>query len=117
MFPSHDQGGYTSYEELKEHYYNSMKEFNRVLKDKGILIMKLQNVVSSGKNRFTHYFVIKSALELGYTPIDEFICLSKSKILSFGGRWNTQRHAMKYHSYFLVFKKSQNKINYSFNNR
>ena len=37
---------------------------------------------------------------------------SEARITSFGGRWKTQKHAMKMHSYFLVFKKTKNKVNY-----
>ena len=44
-------------------------------------------------------------MELGFYPVDEFVLQAKSKITSFGGRWKTQKHAMKMHSYFLVFKK------------
>lgn len=105
-------GAYYSFDELKNHYYNSLKEFHRILKKNGIIIFKLQNTVSSGKNHFTHFFVLKSALELGLKPIDEFILISKSKMTSFGGRWKRQIHAMKYHSYFLIFRKTKNNVNY-----
>ncbi len=37
---------------------------------------------------------------------------NKSKMTSFGGRWKTQQHAMKHHSYFLVLKKCNININY-----
>lgn len=80
-------GGYKNYNELKSHYYNSFKEFYRILKKDGIICFKLQNTVSSGKNHFTHYYVMKSALEFGFLPLDEFVLTAKSKITSFGGRW------------------------------
>lgn len=105
-------GGYGNFEDLKEHYYNSLKEFYRVLKPNGIVIFKLQNTISSGKQHFTHYFTIKSAIELGFYPKDEFILHNKSKITSFGGRWKTQRHAMKHHSFFLVLEKTKNRVVY-----
>jgi len=106
-------GSYFSYEELKNHYRDSLVEFHRILKPEGLLIFKLQNVISSGKQHFTHYFVMKEALKIGFYPLDEFVLISKSKMTSFGGRWKTQQHAMKYHSYFLVFRKTQKKsINY-----
>lgn len=104
--------GYENYNQLKNHYYNTLKETYRLLNNNGILIMKLQNTVSSGKQHFTHYFTLKSALEIGYYPKDEFILLSKSKMTSFGGRWKTQKHAMKYHSFFLVFQKRNNNVDY-----
>ena len=105
---------YKNFEELKEHYYNSLKEFHRVLKKGGIVIFKCQNTVSGGKQLFSHYFILKSALEIGFYPKDEFVLLSKSKMTSFGGRWKCQQHAMKHHSYFLVLKKENCKVNYNF---
>lgn len=103
---------YHSFQELKDHYYNTLKELYRILKKDGIVIMKLQNTISSGKQHFSHFYTLKSALEIGYYPVDEFILLSKGKMTSFGGRWNTQRHAMKYHSFFLVLKKCRQKVIY-----
>nr|DAX18157.1 MAG TPA: adenine-specific methyltransferase [Caudoviricetes sp.] len=105
---------YKNFEELKEHYYNSLKEFYRVLKKRGIVIFKCQNTVSGGKQLFSHYFILKSALEIGFYPKDEFVLLSKSKMTSFGGRWKRQQHAMKHHSYFLVLKKENCKVDYDF---
>lgn len=103
---------YKNFKELKEHYYYSLKEFYRVLKRGGIVIFKCQNTVSGGKQLFSHYFILKSALEIGFYPKDEFVLLSKSKMTSFGGRWKTQQHAMKYHSYFIVLKKEDCKVDY-----
>lgn len=105
-------GGYGNFEDLKKHYYNSLKEFYRVLKPNGIVVFKFQNTVSGGKQHFTHYFVLKSALELGFYPKDEFVLHNKSKLTSFGGRWKTQRHTMKHHSFFVVLEKSNKKVSY-----
>ena len=103
---------YFTFEELKDHYYNSLLEFYRILKPNGIVIFKLQNTISSGKQHFTHFYTMKSAVKVGFYPIDEFVLPMKSKMTSFGGRWNVQRHAMKYHCFFLVFKKTRCKVNY-----
>ena len=100
---------YKNFDELKEHYYNSLSEFYRILKKGGIVIFKCQNTVSGGKQLFSHYFILKSALDIGFYPKDEFVLLSKSKMTSFGGRWKRQQHAMKHHSYFLVLKKERKK--------
>lgn len=105
-------GAYSSYNQLKTHYYNTLVEAYRVLKPNGILIFKLQNTISSGKQHYTHYFVMKSAMEIGFSVKDEFILQAKSKMTSFGGRWTNQIHAMKYHSFFLVLQKSKNKVSY-----
>lgn len=105
--------GYENYEQLKNHYYFTLKECFRVLNDEGIVIMKIQNTVSSGKQHMTHYFTIKSAIEIGFYVLDEFVLLNKQKITSFGGKWKEQQHAMKHHSFFLVFKKTNKKVNYN----
>lgn len=105
---------YKNFDELKEHYYNSLSEFYRILKKGGIVIFKCQNTVSGGKQLFSHYFILKSALDIGFYPKDEFVLLSKSKMTSFGGRWKRQQHAMKHHSYFLVLKKENCKVDYDF---
>jgi len=88
------------FEELKEHYINSLKEFKRVLKNKGILIFKCQDFTDS-KTTLTHCFVHKWADEVGFYAKDLFILLSKGAISNKG---LTQRHARKYHSYFFVFE-------------
>lgn len=106
-------GAYENYEQLKSHYYNTLKECYRLLKGNGILIFKLQNTVSSAKQHWTHFFVLKTAMEMRYYLKDEFVLHNKSKMTSFGGKWHTQQHAMKHHSYFLVLKKSVNKVNYN----
>lgn len=48
------------------------------------------------------------AIKYGFYPKDMFILLAKSRLND--GR--KQQHARKYHSYFWVFKKSKNKVNY-----
>ena len=105
---------YENFEQLKEHYYKSLVEFYRVLKNKGIVIFKCQNTISGGKQLLSHHFIISTAISLGFYPKDEFVLLSKAKMTSFGGRWTKQQHAMKYHSFFLVLKKDRCRINYDF---
>lgn len=105
--------GYKNYGQLKTHYKDTLEETYRILKTGGKLIMKLQNTVSGGKQHLTHFFTISNALAVGFYPKDEFVLESKGKITSFGGRWKTQQHAMKYHSYFMVFEKSNKKIDYT----
>lgn len=104
--------GYENFEELKKSYKGALVEIYRILKEKGIVIVKCQNTISGGKQHFSHYFILKTALELGFYPLDEFILESKSKITSLGGRWKKQRHSWKYHSFFLVLQKKQCRVNY-----
>lgn len=87
------------FNELKEHYINSLIEFKRVLKRKGLLIFKCQDYTDS-KTTLTHTFVHQWAQEIGFYAKDLFILLSKGAITNKGLK---QRHARKYHSYFFVF--------------
>lgn len=80
-------------------------EAYRILKPKGILVIKCQDTVESGKQRFNHVDIINNTIEIGFSPADLFILLSKNKLID--PRWlkNKQKHAYKTHCYFLVFQK------------
>jgi hypothetical protein len=107
--------GYKNFDELKNHYFGTLKETYRLLKDKGILIFKCQDIVSSGKNHFTHCLVMEMAMKAGYYPKDLFILMAKNRINSFNDeKWKNQYHARKHHCYFWVFQKVKCKVNYSF---
>jgi hypothetical protein len=106
--------GYETFGELKSNYYNSLKELYRVCKDDGLLVFKCQDTISSGKNHFTHAMIMNMAQEIGFYPKDLFVLLAKMRINSFGGRWNKQEHARKYHCYFWVFQKIKPKVNYTY---
>lgn len=97
---------------MKNNYYNTLKELFRVCEKGGFVVVKCQDTVSGGKNHFSHVMVMNMALELGFYPKDMFILTAKMRINSFGGRWNKQEHARKYHSYFWVFEKIKPKVNY-----
>ena len=88
--------------ELESMYKKSLQEFHRVLVKGGILAFKCQDYTDS-KTTLTHCFVHNWGLEIGFKAEDLFIMAFK------GGRvWNsnlTQKHARKYHSYWIVFKK------------
>jgi hypothetical protein len=107
--------GYTKYDHLKNNYYNTLKELYRVCDDGGFVVIKCQDTVSGGKNHFSHVMVMNMALELGFYPKDLFILTAKMRINSFGGRWNKQEHARKYHSYFWVLEKIKPKVKYNYN--
>ena len=94
---------------LYEFYKDSLKEFYRILTDNGILIFKCQDTVSSGTNYMSHIYIHNMAISLGFYPKDLFILTAKSRIIS--GKHKVQKHARKYHSYFWVFEKNNNRIN------
>lgn len=93
---------FDSWADLENMYKKALSEFHRVLEKGGIVAFKCQDYTDS-KTTLTHCFVWKWGLEAGFTTEDLFIMAFK------GGRvWNSnlvQRHARKYHSYWIVFKK------------
>ena len=103
---------YTTFNDLKKNYYNSLKELYRICKDDGYVVFKCQDTVSGGRNHFSHVMIMNMAMELGFYPKDLFILIAKMRINSFGGRWNKQIHARKHHCYFWVFQKTKPKVNY-----
>lgn len=96
--------------ELWEMYHRALKEFYRLLKPNGFLIFKCQDSVDSGKQCLSHVEIINYAMNLGFYPKDMFILLARNRLI--GKHHHNQQHARKFHSYFLVFKKSQNPVKY-----
>lgn len=72
------------------------------LKNRGILIMKTQDLYTEGKQLWFHRYVEEWAEQVGFKLIDMFILVAQSRMLGDG---LNQRVARKYHSYFFVFKK------------
>jgi hypothetical protein len=99
---------FKDWDELKEMYAGSLKEFYRVLKPNGTVIFKCQDCNSSGKQHFTHCWVMQQAIKLGFYPKDLFILFAKNRIND--GR--KQQHARKFHCYFWVFQKRNCNVNY-----
>jgi len=103
-------GRYDSWDDLKDNYYAYLKEAYRVLKKKGVLVFKVQDSVSSGKQFMTHILVCNYAHHLGYYSKDIFLTRSKSKVIS--PNWKNQHHSDKYHCYWWVFQKDGKKVSY-----
>lgn len=96
-------GVYRTEKELFDFYVESLKEFYRVLKSNKFLIFKCQDKVSSGKQYWSHVFIINEAEKIGFYCKDLFIYAVNNRIVA---NWQkNQQHARKYHSYFLVFQK------------
>lgn len=100
---------FKSPKEMYTMYSDSLKEFYRVLRDKGFLIFKCQDTVSSGKQYLSSWFIIDRASKIGFYPRDVFVLVAKSRLI---GRINKQYHARKFHSYFLVLEKKKINIDY-----
>lgn len=84
-------------------YYKAGHEAARVLKPKGIAIVKCQDEVSANRQWLTHVEIINYYEGLGFYCKDLFVVvrLNKAGI----ARVSKQVHARKNHSYFLVFVK------------
>ena len=93
---------FDNWKQLKDMYKKSLQEFYRILIKGGIVAFKCQDYTDS-KTTLTHCYVHNWAIEQGFKVEDLFIMAFK------GGRiWNSnlvQRHARKYHSYWIILKK------------
>lgn len=104
-------GVYPSEQELHQFYADSLKEAHRVLADKGILIFKCQDKISSGKQYMSHCFIHDEAVKIGFYPKDMFVLLAKNRLVA-DWQLKNQKNARKFHSYFWVFEKTNKKIIY-----
>ena len=92
--------GFRYIQDLWEWYSLCIKEHARVLKKKGVYIFKCQDTVSSGKQHLTHVHVVNEMQARGFYVKDLFVLLAKSRIV--GHNHAKQKHARKFHSYFIV---------------
>lgn len=93
---------FDSWADLEKLYKKALQEFYRILVKNGIAAFKCQDYTDS-KTTLTHCFVFNWATEIGFTAEDIFILnFEKGRIYN---SLLTQRHARKFHCYWLVFKK------------
>ncbi len=85
-------------------YYKAADEAYRVLRKKGIFIVKCQDEVSAGKQRLTHIEIVNEYAQKGFVVKDLFVVVRRNNASV--SRVVKQLHARKNHSYFLVFIKS-----------
>ena len=104
-------GVYPTEIELHTFYRNALIEFYRILKPNGILIFKSQDKVSSSKQYMSHVFIINEAIKIGFYPKDLFVLLAKNRLVA-NWQLRNQKHARKFHSYFIVFQKINKTIKY-----
>ena len=103
-------GVYPNEPALHQFYQDAIIEAHRILKPNGIFIFKCQDKVSSSKQYLSHVYIINKAVECGFYPEDLFILTAKNRLIA---NWQkNQKHARKYHCYFIVFRKTPLKINY-----
>lgn len=85
-------------------YYSAAREALRVLKRKGILIVKCQDEVSANRQRLTHVEIINEYTKYGLLVEDLFVTVRNNRPNV--STIKKQVHARKNHSYFLVFRKA-----------
>lgn len=95
-------GGYYSYDQLESHYKATMRECSRILKHKGVLVFKCQDIIHNHRMHCTHASAIEWAREYGFRLKDLFVLGAKSRMPS--PQKGQQRHARVFHSYFLVLQ-------------
>jgi tRNA G10 N-methylase Trm11 len=93
------------HEAVLELYRDGGKEAHRVLKERGVFIVKCQDEVCANQQRFTHVELITTYEEMGFVAEDLFVVVRNNN--PGVSRIVQQVHARKNHSYFLVFWKSK----------
>lgn len=96
------------HEAVLDLYLKTGREAYRVLKSKGIFIVKCQDEVSANRQRLTHVEIITAYESLGFYTKDLFVVMRLNKPGI--SRLKTQVHARKNHSYFLVFQKVNRRV-------
>ena len=91
------------HEAVLDLYRDAGIEAFRVLRERGVLIVKCQDEVCSNRQRFTHVEIIAAYGEIGFVAEDLFVVVRKNR--PGVSRVVQQVHARKNHSYFLVFWK------------
>ena len=84
-------------------YYKAGAEAYRVLKSKGVLIVKCQDEVSANRQWLTHIEIFNEYVRLGFYCKDLFVVVRGNR--PGVARLKKQVHARKNHSYFMVFVK------------
>lgn len=97
--------GYWKYEELEDHYLHTISEMNRVLRPKGVAVVKCQDIIHNHRMHATHVNVIRWGEQEGFRLKDVFILGAAHRMPS-PNRRGKQKHARIFHSYFLVLEKT-----------
>ena len=100
------------HEAVLELYREAGQEAWRVLRERGVLIVKCQDEVCSNRQRFTHVEIMSAYADLGFIAEDLFVVMRNNR--PGVSRAIRQVHARKNHSYFLVFwKRTAGKASWS----
>ena len=91
------------HEAVLELYRDAGREAYRVLRERGVFIVKCQDEVCSNRQRFTHVEIMRDYEDMGFVAEDLFVVMRNNR--PGVSRAVKQVHARKNHSYFLVFWK------------
>ena len=91
------------HEAVLDLYIDAGREAFRVLRERGVLIVKCQDEVCSNRQRFTHIEIMQEYQRIGFVAEDLFVVMRRNR--PGVSRTVKQVHARKNHSYFLVFWK------------
>jgi hypothetical protein len=91
------------HEAVLDLYRDGGKEAFRVLRERGVFIVKCQDEVCANRQRFTHIEIIEIYQKFGFVAEDLFVVMRNNR--PGVSRMVRQVHARKNHSYFLVFWK------------
>jgi DNA methylase len=90
------------HEAVLDLYFSAAKEARRVLKPRGVYIVKCQDEVCANKQRLTHVEIVNELTRMKFIVEDLFVIVRRGK--PGVSRVLKQVHARKNHSYFLVFR-------------
>ena len=105
-YANNQAGGQTEskyHEAVLDLYLDAGREAYRVLRERGVFIVKCQDEVCSNRQRFTHIEIMQAFGEMGFVAEDLFVVVRNNR--PGVSRAVRQVHARKNHSYFLVFWK------------
>jgi tRNA G10 N-methylase Trm11 len=95
--------GISGVQAVDQMYFQGIVEARRVLKHKGMLIVKCMDQVMSGKQVWAHITYNGFAESIGFRSEDIFVTVRKTQPLM-RHKPEQQKHARKNHSFFLVLK-------------
>lgn len=80
-------------------YASGILEAHRVLKKKGLIFIKCQDEIESGKQKLSHVEILSLLELLGFFVVDLFVLIQNSIPTQ---RFTYQKHARKNHSYLII---------------
>lgn len=103
--------GFPYMKDVWSFYDKAISEHYRVISVGGIYVFKCQDSCSADRNWISHARVIALAERAGFYVRDLFILTAKNRLIGHNHK-NNQKHARKFHSYFIVFQKlERGKVN------